>query len=113
MYFTGVTEQRLTLWLRVCVWLGEALLTRTLLAGEPPEVWGDELLVVVAVLLTKKPLLVGDGAGWWCLGAPPTTVEKWLFGVDGREFVGVKHEVDEDNLCWTIFWHAVIKETIN
>jgi len=33
------------------------------LAGEPPDVWGDELLVAVAVPPTRNPLLVGDGAG--------------------------------------------------
>lgn len=94
------------------MWLGEAFPTITVLAGEPPDVWGDELLVAVAVPPTRNPLLVGDGAGWWCLGTPPTTAEKWLFGVDGREFVGVKHEVEDDNLCCTIFWHAASRKAI-
>lgn len=101
-----------TLWLSVWAWLGEALPTITLLAGEPPDVCGDELLVVVAAPPTRNPLLVGDGAGWRCLGAPPVTPEKWLFGVDGREFVGVKQDVEVDNLCCTIFWHAVKKQRL-
>jgi len=101
-----------TLWLSVWAWLGEALPTITLLAGEPPDVCGDELLVVVAAPPTRNPLLVGDGAGRWCLGAPPITPEKWLFGVDGREFVGVKQDVEVDNLCCTIFWHAENKQRI-
>lgn len=72
------------------VWLGE-------------ETWLFVDIVWPVVVL--KPLLVD--AVKWCLGAGiGPGAWKWLFGVDGLEFVGVKQVADADSLCWTIFWQA-------
>lgn len=77
---------------------------------------GEDIWVVDGTWPTAaKPLLtVDDPQGSLGVDIGPPAGWKWLFGVEGREFVGVKHVTDADRRCWTIFWQAEkIKITLN
>lgn len=51
--------------------------------------------------IEAKPLLIEDDPPQGSLGVVigPPAGWKWLLGVEGLEFVGVRHVTDADNRC--------------
>lgn len=72
------------------LWLGD---DKCVAEGTCPAV--TKPLLMDVELQGNLGVVTGAPGGW-----------KWLLGVDGREFVGVRHVTDWDSLWWTIFWHA-------